>query len=505
MQRAIRIGRNSMMGHLSFTAITALGLVLAGCGNEGAVGDTPLESVEQDALGTNALGTNALGTNALGTNALGTNALGTNALGTNALGTNGLNWLHESTTHNADRAQLLKYLTKCALGPTQFLPAHAAHSGCVGYPAYYGMYGLAPNWPTQAMSDIYDQRWVTACVLAHVNQKGTAQAIALHGANAAFNSVSAERATMYASEGSYWGNIFRTEQWKNVCYNNGRSQGADSPHGLDIILGRSCPDDGCGVMTTNGNCPTTGNSPSGTNDWYNYNGLYNQVGYSRYGYTYQPSVPGSTIPNINGYFPTVTALSPVSLEFEGTNGTLGTFPQGCFGDSVYNDGNPSVAISTIAAGSGALGIGDCTSTSVCAGGDSTQHPNGQKLRGLPSGMRLRYSFLTSQAVGSQSFYLKVRYAALGSGVQARIGINGSVLTTVTFPSTSSTNWDSYNTIWWNVPFVAAPSSLVTASCPSQIGLNGKGKSLTSAVYLDVELQPGATFPDLDSIRLEPAN
>lgn len=112
MQRAIRIGRNSMMGHLSFTAITALGLVLAGCGNEGAVGDTPLESVEQDALGTNALGTNALGTNALGTNALGTNALGTNALGTNALGTNGLNWLHESTTHNADRAQLLKYLTK---------------------------------------------------------------------------------------------------------------------------------------------------------------------------------------------------------------------------------------------------------------------------------------------------------------------------------------------------------------------------------------------------------
>ncbi len=209
MQRVIRIGRNSMMGHLSFTAITALGLVLAACGNEGAVGDTPLESVEQDALGMNALGINALGTSThLATNALGMNALGINALGVNALGINGLNWLHESTTHNADRAQLLKYLTKCALGPTQSLPAHAAHSGCVGYPAYYGMYGLAPNWPTQAMSDIYDQRWVTACVLAHVNQKGTAQAIALHGANAAFNSVPAERATMYASEGSYWGNIF---------------------------------------------------------------------------------------------------------------------------------------------------------------------------------------------------------------------------------------------------------------------------------------------------------
>ena len=90
--------RNKSSRHQQFAAIAALGVALAGCGNQEGADGSPLESVEQGALGTNALGTNALGTNALGTNALGTNALGTNALGTNSLSVNGLNWLHESST-----------------------------------------------------------------------------------------------------------------------------------------------------------------------------------------------------------------------------------------------------------------------------------------------------------------------------------------------------------------------------------------------------------------------
>jgi hypothetical protein len=488
--------RNKSSRHQQFAAIAALGVALAGCGNQEGADGSPLESVEQGALGVNALGVNALGVNALGVNALGVNALGVNALGVNALGVNGLNWLHESSTFNADRAQLLKYLTKCALGPGQFLPAHGAHNGCVGYPVYEGIYGLAPNWPTQGMTDVYEQRWVTACVLAHVNQHGTPQSLALHGVHSGFASTPAERATMYASEGRYWGNIFRPERWKNTCYSGGRNTGYDSPKNLDLILGRSCPDDGCGVMTANGKCPISDAVQSTYNAWMNYDYLYNMNGYSSYGYVYQPSQAGSTTPNSKGYFPTVEAVSPVSLEFEGVNGVIGGW-QNCNMSVAYNNGIRSAATSDITAGVGSPIIGDCSSTAPCAGLDLASHPNGQKLRGLPNGLRLRYSFLTGEAVGSQQFYLKVRYSAATAGVQAKIGINGSVLTTVTFPSTGS--WDNYDTIWWNVPFVATPPSLLSNTC----GNGNSPGNIPLVVNLEVEVQPGVTFPDFDSIRLEP--
>ena len=179
MQKTISLHGKELNYRIILTALATLSISMSGCGNEGTLTKEPLGSVEQDALGINALGVNALGVNALGVNALGVNALGVNALGVNALGVNGLNWMHESSATNSDRVQLLKYLAKCALGPTQYLAAHAAHAGCVGHPTYYGIYGLAPNWPTQGMTDLYEQRWVTACVLAHVNQKGTPQAISL--------------------------------------------------------------------------------------------------------------------------------------------------------------------------------------------------------------------------------------------------------------------------------------------------------------------------------------
>ena len=496
MQKTISLHGKELNYRIILTALATLSISMSGCGNEGTLTKEPLGSVEQDALGINALGVNALGVNALGVNALGVNALGVNALGVNALGVNGLNWMHESSATNSDRVQLLKYLAKCALGPTQYLAAHAAHAGCVGHPTYYGIYGLAPNWPTQGMTDLYEQRWVTACVLAHVNQKGTPQAISLHGVHPGFASTPAERATMYASEGRYWGNLFRREQWKNVCRSIGRGTGYDSPKNLDLILGRSCADDGCSIMTNNGNCPSSGLIASTANGWYNYNYIYNINGYNSYGYVYQPAVQGGTTPNSNGFFPTVEALSPVALEFEGTNGVIDG-SQNCNINQAYNNGILSVATSDITSGSGSLQITDCSSGARCAGLDLSNHPNGQKLRGIPSGLRLRYSFMTGEAVGTQQFYLKIRYSAATAGVQAKIGINGSVLTVVNFPSTGS--WDNYDTIWWNVPFTASPASLQANTC----GNGSSPGNVPLAISLEIETQPGSTFPDLDSIRLEP--
>lgn len=468
------------------TAVCALlGLMLVGCGSDESLSDIPTGDVRQPALGINALGVNALGVNALGVN-----ALGVNALGVNALGVNGLNFIHQSTSTNQDRINLLKYTMKCALRSNQYVAAHAGHSGCAGYPQMNGMYGLAQGWPIAGMSE-NEQRYVTACVLAHVNEHQTPQRIALHGVDPIFGSTPAERATMYMSEGRYWGNIFRSESWKNVCRSSGRNTGDESPENLDITLGRSCALNGCGVMTYNGNCPINGNIESQYNGWLNYNYTYSNAGYNLYGWIYQANSVSSI-----GYFPTVEAISPVSLEFEGFNGNVTDY-RTCKMSWAYNSSILSAAVPAIVQGTGSPSIGDCTSAARCGGLDLTAHANGQKLRGMPSGLRLRYAFMTGEPVGTQAFYLRARYSAVGSNIQAKISINGSPLTVVIFPDTQG--WDNYKEIFWQVPFVISPAALKANTCGNQTNPG----NIPYAVYMDIEVQPGSTFPDLDSLRLEP--
>lgn len=510
-----KTSRNRYSPQRNLLMVAAIGITMQGCGSETPDDVTNLDNREQgslgtNSLGTNSLGTNSLGTNSLGTNSLGTNSLGTNSLGTNSLGTNGINWLNADQVSKSDRFQLLKYLVKCALGPGQYLVVSAADSGERTAQTLYGMYNLAPDWLTRGIYEYYEQRWVSACVLAHVNQQGRAQRISLHGIPSGFASVPAERATMYSAEGRYWGNIFHTDQsaiqlssgtyfpWKHVC-STLRDTGYDSPRNFDLILGRSCADDGCSVMTSNGRCPLKTTLESERYGWVNYSTLYSVNGYSEYGYVYQPAVAGSTTPNANGYFPTIEALGPVSLEFEGNRGLFD--PVYTYrANLAYNNGLDTATVSTIVAGSGPITPYDCPSGTKCSIDFSSpvDHPTGQKLRSIPAGTRLRYAFMTSEPVGSQQFYLRVRYSAVGSNVKARIGINGSPLTTVTFAPTGS--WDSYNItdMWWNVPFVTSPASLKAIP-------NGAGapNNIPYAVYLEIEADPGSMFPDLDMVWLEP--
>jgi hypothetical protein len=360
------------------------------------------------------------------------------------------------------------------------------------------------------MYEYYEQRWVSACVLAHVNQQGRAQRISLHGAPAAFASTPAERATMYSAEGRYWGNIFHVDQnpiqlgnetyfpWKHVCATT-RDTGYDSPNNFDIILGRSCADDGCAIMTSNGMCPLKDVYASERNNWFNYPSMTTSNGYSEYIYVYQPASTGSTSANSYGYFPTIEALGPVSQEFEGSRGSFDpiyTYHE----NRAYSNGIATASVADIVAGSGSVYPSECSLNAKCSIGFSSpvDHPYGQKLRSIPSGTRLRYAFMTGEAVGTQQFYLRVRYSAVGSNVRARIGINGSPLTTVTFSPTDS--WDAYNIkdMWWNVPFVASPASLKAIH-------NGYGNAnnIPYAVYMEIEPDPGSVFPDLDVVWLEP--
>ena len=476
-------GSHSTSSHGRLFAVAALGISLHGCGSDSPDINGYLDSTEQGALGTNALGTNALGTN----------ALGTNALGTNALGTNGINWLNETSTLKSDRFKLLKYLVKCALLSNQSIVVKAADAGMSSDQTLTGMYGLAGGWISGSMTET-EQRWVTGCVLAHVNTLERQQRIALHGWASGFASVPAERATMYASEGRYWGNIFRRELWKNVCYTGpgGRNVGGyASPKNFDILLGRNCADTGCGVMTPNGQCPIGDNISSTTsNNWWNTGGTLNTNGYNSYGWVNQPN-------SIYGNFPTIEVAGPAVQEAEGSSGDY-SVGLTCLANYAYSDGILSGAFTYKVIGSGTPTVSDCLSTARCSGSDIENHPNGQKLRGIPTGTRLRYAFMTGQPVGSTWFALRMRYSAASTNVKATMQINGGTWMLQPFDNTNN-SWDSYNTHTWLVQYTPSPSDLKSVACGNGYNPN----NMPYAVYVDIEAASGYTFPDIDAVWLEP--
>ena len=159
-------------------------------------------------LGPNGLGPNGLGPNGLGPNGLDVNGLGPNGLGPNGLGPNGLIYLitpdgrtAQSTfsawfeADSAGAAQYMRYFVRCAYDASTGI-AYLDGTGKTWL--WTGQYGFAmgslkskvreplnPNIPTGAevrsRMTVDEGRWVSSCLLAHVNLQGTHQYISLRG------------------------------------------------------------------------------------------------------------------------------------------------------------------------------------------------------------------------------------------------------------------------------------------------------------------------------------
>jgi len=141
--------------------------------------------------------------------------------------------------------EALSYLVNCALAPNNSISSqyNCGLNGCQTI-TYTGGIGLMANWktatPTQAQ-----QRQLSSCVLARLNELGRTVTISLRGN--AYTTDASELATYVYPEGGFFGNIFQgADYYWGSC---------DSPGPTHAW--RQCAQDGhCSPMAWAGDCTT---------------------------------------------------------------------------------------------------------------------------------------------------------------------------------------------------------------------------------------------------------
>ncbi len=119
---------------------------------------------------TNQLAFNRLAFNRLAFNRLAFNRLAFNRLAFNRLAFNSL----DNLEHSPEGRDLLLYVARCALNDGDVL---VAEHGNATY-EFPGLLGLAPEWEHRGLTTA-ESRWVSACLIAHVNAFGVAVEISL--------------------------------------------------------------------------------------------------------------------------------------------------------------------------------------------------------------------------------------------------------------------------------------------------------------------------------------
>src|SRR5262249_51563966 len=115
----------------------------------------------------------------------------------------------------AAKREQLKYLVRCAL------PADVAvYADIEGERfTFPGSLGLAPGWLTEAMTPS-EERWVSACLLAHVNYFGKHVQISIRATGIAVPELVAsadEQQTFSIFEGGFFGNLFAPAPAAYTC------------------------------------------------------------------------------------------------------------------------------------------------------------------------------------------------------------------------------------------------------------------------------------------------
>ena len=245
-------------------------------------------------LGPNGLGPNGLGPNGLGPNGLDVNGLGPNGLGPNGLGPNGIGitdiyvitpdgtqgpstfreWFEGAqltAAERAERVQFMRYFARCAYDGVTAI-AYQDSTGKTW--AWTGQYGLAM---TSTKTIVYDAagapvgrarmtvdegKWVSSCLLAHVNTQGTHQYLSLRGsppnaeAQAALLPTANEEWIMGKYRfGAFLADLFPADtaapNLKYACAQDGTARALFSGfwHKEDSVLGRTCDVGACPALT----------------------------------------------------------------------------------------------------------------------------------------------------------------------------------------------------------------------------------------------------------------
>lgn len=127
--------------------------------------------------------------------------------------------------------ELFSFVVSCALptGTTLVVPSHPIW----GTLNFEGEIGLAPRWETRPMTNS-DQRWVSACLLARVNNNDVTVQVSLRGPDDALDTDAAERAAWSLEEGAFFGDVFQPDDRPLEMYScRGRDQ-ASGPETGDM-------------------------------------------------------------------------------------------------------------------------------------------------------------------------------------------------------------------------------------------------------------------------------
>jgi hypothetical protein len=226
---------------LLFSTVLAMGL--NACSD---LPDTGIVNDEDPLTSENGLTSNALTSNALTSNALTSNALTSNALTSNALTSNALvmNALRNQNATGATARMLFRYLVSCALPAGKSVTyTWTDVDGIKRTETNPGGLGIAPGWETSTPSQA-DKEYVSACLAARVNSKGTAVPLSLRAKNvAALTATAGERSQFTYAEGAFWGNLFGSNPYIYSCTRSALNTGSST-----------CTSAGCGLITPVGRC-----------------------------------------------------------------------------------------------------------------------------------------------------------------------------------------------------------------------------------------------------------
>ncbi|XXY46172.1 hypothetical protein WME91_39840 [Sorangium sp. So ce269] len=194
--------------HDLFIVVTGFAGCIAqtGCIAEALDGEPAEEQVgsaDEALTSMNRLSMNRLSMNRLSMNRLSMNRLSMNGASSHQLSPRASTLSPTKLIETPEGRELLSYVVRCALPEGQSL------SGAYGGVTYtfHGAVGVAPEWRLRPLEPA-GQRWVTACLLAHVNGYGAQVLISLRGEHEALGTTSTERAQLEVQEAAFYGNLF---------------------------------------------------------------------------------------------------------------------------------------------------------------------------------------------------------------------------------------------------------------------------------------------------------
>ena len=229
-------------------------LVAAGCIDSELESEPNLSEDTQSVVVDNRIALNRIALNRIALNRIALNRIALNRIALNRLQANlsSIGTLLDSP----EGREVFSFVVSCALEEGSVLVVNHPTLGTLNF---LGEIGLAPQWERRAMNNS-DQRWVSACLLARVNNNDVTVQVSLRGPDDALDTTASERSSWRLEEGGFFGDVFQPNGQPLEMYAcRGRDQALGAEVGAMAVRDCTEPDPAnpgktlCG-MTFAGDC-----------------------------------------------------------------------------------------------------------------------------------------------------------------------------------------------------------------------------------------------------------